>query len=372
MLNYCKLTDAQSRSISSENRNGGKSGGGRDYPEKDESGNFTGPARELGIGWKTHPFDVIKPGETYEMANINGSGCINHIWLTLTGRYRSAILRVYYENQSKPSIEVPLADFFASAFTHLQEFAPIDSQVITVNPGNAFNSYWAIPFKKNIRMTLENRDFEDMTLYYQVDYDLKKIPDDIGYLHAQFRRTNPMKVGEVHTILDGVKGQGHYVGTYMAWQMNNNCWWGEGEVKFYLDGDADPEISGGKVVGGSTGFPTICTTGTEDYFCGSYNFEDQKEKRYREYTTLYSGVPHIVRPDGLYNANLRFSMYRWHLNDAIHFQKDFKATVQALGWKKNHRFNPLQDDISSVAFWYQKEPFTDFPELPDDDALSIN
>ena len=362
---------AESRSISNENRTGEKGGAAKDFPERDEKGNFKGPARDLGQGWKCHPSDVIKPGETFVMADIDGPGCINHIWLTLTGRYRSAILRVYYDGQENPSIEVPLADFFASAYTTLKDFAPIDSIPVSVHPGNAFNCYWKMPFKEKVLMTLENRDEEDFVLYYQVDYELRDIPQDTCYLHAQFRRTPVVQKGEVHTLLDGVEGEGHYVGTYMAWQMNNNIWWGEGELKFYLDDDAKPENSDGELIGGSHGFPTICFTGTEDYFLGSYNFEDQKEHRYREYTTAYAGVPHIVRPDGLYSANLRFSMYRWHIQDPIYFKKNIKVTCQALGWRKGWRFNQLQDDIASVSFWYQKTPAVKFPELPSDEELEI-
>ena len=159
--------------------------------------------------------------------------------------------------------------------------------------------------------------------------------------------------------------------SYLAWQMNNDGWWGEGEIKFYLDGDTGPALSDGKVVAGSTGFPTICGTGTEDYFCGSYNFENKATKQYQEYTTPYAGVAHVRRPDGTYKANLRFSMYRWHVSDPIRFDSDLKVTMQALGWRSGGRYLPLQDDISSVAFWYQTLPTATFPMLPDRDSLEI-
>ncbi|MCG8451709.1 MAG: DUF2961 domain-containing protein [Spirochaetales bacterium] len=359
----------ESRSISAENRTGEKAGGGRDMPEFDVD--QYSPAEHLGQGWKCHPFDFINPGETYVMADIEGPGCINHIWLTATGLYRSLILRVYYDDNPNPAIETPLADFFASAYTDFRVFAQIDSIPVSVNPGNAFNSYWKMPFKKRMKMTLENRNFERSALYYQVDYELKDLPENTAYFHAQFRRVHSMTPGEAYVVLDGVEGDGHYVGTYMAWQMNSNKWWGEGEMKFYLDGDAHPDVSDGKVVGGSTGFPTICTTGTEDYFLGSHNFENKVEQKYQEYTTAYAGVPHIVRPDGLYNANLRFSMYRWHIEDPIRFHKDIKVTCQALGWRKNAKFLPLRDDIASVAFWYQSTPTQPFPPLGSDEELEL-
>ena len=144
-----------------------------------------------------------------------------------------------------------------------------------------FNCYWEMPFRKRCRITMENIGREDMTLFYQIDYTLTEVPEDCAYFHAQFRRVNPLPYKEVYTILDGVKGQGHYVGTYMAWGVNNNGWWGEGEIKFYMDGDGE--------------FPTICGTGTEDYFCGSYNFENKETKQYQEFNTPYAGLSHVVK-----------------------------------------------------------------------------
>ena len=116
-------------------------------------------------------------------------------------------------------------------------------------------------------------------------------------------------------------------------------------------------------------FPTIVGTGTEDYFLGSYNFENKKTKQYQEYTTPYVGLHQVIRPDGLYQANTRFGMYRWHIPDPIRFQQDLRITIQALGWRYNGRYLPLQDDVASTAFWYQTEPHTPFPKLPSKDDL---
>ncbi len=366
------MSDAKTRSICGENRTGEKSGGAHAMPPVDENGKPVGPARALGQGWKVHPCDGVKPGETFLMADIEGPGCIQHIWMTPTGDNRTTIMRIYYDGAENPSVECPIGDFFASAFTSFKVFAPIKSIPVCVNPGNAFNCYWPMPFRKRIKITLENVSAsETKTIFYQIDYALNNVPDNAAYFHAQFRRVNPLKARDVYTILDGVKGKGHYVGTYMAWQLNNNGWWGEGEIKFYMDGDTDPKLSGGKEIAGSTGFPTICGTGTEDYFCGSYNFENKATGQYQEFTGPYTGVPHIVRPDGVYQANQRFSMYRWHVTDPIRFEKDLKVTIQALGWRKDGRYLPLQDDIASVAFWYQEGPATKFPELPPADYLEI-
>jgi len=366
------LSNAESRSICGENKTGERAGGARARPPVDEEGSPIDAGRELGQGWKIHPCDKVEPGETMTLADIEGPGCVQQIWMTPTGAYRYSILRIYYDDQNQPSVECPIGDFFASAYTGFDRFAQISSLAVCVNPGNAFNCYWPIPFKKRIRITMENVNPRDsMTIFYQINYALGEVPDNAAYFHAQFRRTNPLKYGDVYTLLDGVEGQGHYVGTYMAWQMNNNGWWGEGEIKFYLDGDTNPDLSDGKEVAGSTGFPTICGTGTEDYFCGSYNFENKETGQYQEYTTPYAGVPHIVRPDGVYSANLRFSMYRWHITDPIRFKQDLKVTIQALGWRSGVRYLPLQDDIASVAFWYQTLPTAPFPELPDADGLEI-
>jgi hypothetical protein len=274
--------------------------------------------------------------------------------MTPTGTWRHLILRFYWDGETTPSVEVPAGDFFASGWGG---YAQISSLAVCVNPGSAFNSYWEMPFRKGFRVTAENLADDDMTLYYQIDYALTAVPADAAYFHAQFRRVNPLPEKEVYTILDGVRGQGHYVGTYLAWGVHSNGWWGEGEIKFYMDGDRD--------------FPTIAGTGTEDYFCGSYNFENKAEKRYQEFTTPYSGLSQVIRPDGLYNSQQRFSLYRWHIMDPIRFEQDLRVTIQALGWRADGRYLPLQDDIASVAYWYQAEPHAPFPALPKRDDLEV-
>ena len=196
-----------------------------------------------------------------------------------------------------------------------------------------------------------------MTLYYQVNYSIGEINPQAGYFHAHFRRVNPLPYKTDYMILDGVRGKGRYVGTYMAWGANNSGWWGEGEIKFFLDGDKE--------------FPTICGTGTEDYFCGSYNFENKETKQYEEFSTAYAGLPQILRPNGVYRSQTRFGMYRWHITDPVRFDQDLRVTIQALGWRNDRRYLPLQDDISSVAYWYQTLPSEHFPKLPERDYLEI-
>ena len=364
--NLSRLSDAQTRSCSPENPTGAKGQGGRHVDPSH------GPSRDLGTGWKVRPCVAINPGETLVLADVDGPGAIQQIWMTPTGNYRFTILRFYWDGEETPSVEVPVGDFFASAYTNFNTFAPLVSLPVCVNPGNAFNCYWEMPFRKHCKITMENIGLEAMRIFYQVNYTLTDVPADAAYFHAQFRRANPLPYRDVHTLLDGVRGRGHYVGTYMAWQVNNNGWWGEGEIKFYLDGDLPGGVVGRNVKEhGGERYPTICGTGTEDYFCGSYNFENKGTKQYQEFCTPYAGVPHVVRPDGLYQANTRFSLYRWHLLDPIRFQQDFAATIQALGWRAGGRYLPARDDIASTAFWYQTEPHAPFPALPDRDGLEV-
>ena len=347
LSNLSYLSHAKTRSICPESTTGEKGKAGMAV-----EGRGAPCGRDLGVGWKISPCFSLEPGKTLEIANIEGSGAIQHIWMTPAGRARHVILRIYWDNCEYPSVECPLGDFFASAY---DKYSQLSSLAVCVNPKSGFNCYWEMPFRKNCRMTVENIGDEDFVLYYQIDYTLTEVPEDCGYFHAQFRRVNPLPYKEVYTIVDNIQGMGHYVGTYMAWGVNNCGWWGEGEIKFYMDGDKE--------------FPTICGTGTEDYFGGSYNFDVNGE--YKEFSSPYSGMPVVIRPDGLYSAQQRFSLYRWHITDPIRFEKDLKVTIQALGWRSGGRYLPLQDDISSVAYWYQTLPSNKFPPLPSKDELEI-
>ncbi|MFZ0889246.1 MAG: glycoside hydrolase family 172 protein [Candidatus Binataceae bacterium] len=348
--NLARLSPAETRSISPENPTGEKGKGAMAIPEPGR-----GPARDLGQGWKVSPYVTIAPGDTRTLADIAGSGAIQQIWMTPTGHWRHAIIRFYWDDSPAPSIECPVGDFFACGWNR---YAQISSLAVCVNPASALCCYWEMPFRKRSRITMANIAEAPMVLFYQVNYTLTEVPADAAYFHAQFRRVNPLPYKHVYTILDGVRGRGQYAGTYLAWGVNNNGWWGEGEVKFYIDGDVE--------------FPTICGTGTEDYFCGSYNFD---VGGYREFTTPYAGLAQVIRPDGLYSSQMRFGMYRWHITDPVRSQSDLRITIQALGWRGDPRrgaaYLPLQDDIASVAYWYQTLPAAPFPPLPDSDYLQI-
>jgi hypothetical protein len=348
--NLYRLSNARTLSISPENPTGEKGKGGMAT-----EGTGASEARDLGQGWKISPSVKIAAGTTYTLADISGSGAIQHIWMTPTGNWRLSILRMYWDDEREPSVEVPVGDFFAMGWG---KYARVSSLAVCVNPGSAFNSYWPLPFRRKARLTIENLDDKPIELYYQIDYALAPVTTDAAYFHAQFRRANPVPYKQVYTILDGVKGKGHYVGTYMAWGVHNNGWWGEGEIKFYIDGDQ--------------AFPTINGTGTEDYFNGSYDFENPEKKQYEEFTSPYSGLVQVIKPDGLYQSQERFGLYRWHITDPVRFDSDLRVTIQDLGWRNNGRYLPLMDDIASVAFWYQREPHAPFPKLPGKEALETN
>jgi hypothetical protein len=344
-----RLSNAKTRSISPENFTGDKGKGGMAT-----EGTGADCARDLGMGWKVSPSVDIEPGATFTMGYIEGPGAIQHIWLTCFPTFwRNLIIRFHWDDEELPSVEVPVGDLFCNGW---QERTNVNSLPIAVNPAGGMNSYWLMPFRKSARMTVENKSKEKAVLYYQIDYTLTEVPDDAAYFHAQWRRSKPVQYKDVHTILDGVNGKGHYVGCYLAWQVNNNGWWGEGEIKFYMDGDQE--------------FPTICGTGTEDYFGGAWNWE-QPIGQYSTYSTPYLGMHQVIKPDGLYRSQQRFGMYRWHVMDPIRFESDLRITIQDLGWRADRRYLPQQSDISSTAFWYQAEPHTLFPVLPGNDEREV-
>lgn len=357
LSNIYQVSDAKSRSISPENFTGEKGKGGMAL-----TGTGKDAARDLGQGWKVSPSVVIKSKTTFTIAEITGPGAIQHIWMTPTGNWRYAILRFYWDDETTPSVEVPVGDFFCNGWG---EYAPVNSLAVAVNPGSAFNCYWPMPFRKKCRITMENIDDDDMTLYYQVDYTLAPVPSDAGYFHAQFRRVNPVPYKKNYVLVDSIQGKGQYVGTYMCYGSNKNGWWGEGEIKFFIDGD--------------TQFPTINGTGTEDYFCGSYDFDTRKvndkgveTSEYTEFSGPYTGLAQVLRGDGHYHNAQRFGLYRWHITDPIRFENSLKVTIQDLGWHHDGRYMPLQDDIATTVFWYQLGGQNNFPKFPSRDELEVN
>jgi len=361
--NIMKLSNAVTRSITAENVYGEKGNGGMAElsatPQSEvarigQKWDGANPcARDLGRGWKVRPCITLPKESTTTLMDVDGPGVIQHIWIT-TGpaNYRDLILRFYWDGETVPSVEVPVGDFFCNGWKTRTNILALP---INVNPSGGFNCYFPMPFRKHARITVESRLPADTGgFFYAINYALTEVADNDAYFHAQFRRTNPLPYKEDYVILDGVKGKGQYVGTFMAWQQNNDGWWGEGEFKAFIDGDTE--------------FPTICGTGTEDYFGGAWCFNGNYTAPYLGYQDLtYAANP--ARETN--KTGNRHNMYRFHIMDPIHFAKDLKIIMQAIGWRSEGRYLPLQDDISSVAYWYQSEPHTPFPALGSRDHLEV-
>ena len=327
------LREEETRSLSAENPQGLKGGGA----QAESTG--ADAARELGRGWKVRPCLTLPAESTTTLAEIGGPGVLQHLWIaTPPTAYRDCVLRFRWDGEATPSVEVPLGDFFCNGHGLR---CNVNSLPVAVNPSGGFNCYWPLPFRQSCEITIENQRPEQIgDFYYQVDYALREVPAEAAYFHAQWRRSTTRREYPEHVILDGVQGQGQYVGTYLAWTQFSDGWWGEGEVKFYLDGDTD--------------FPTYCGTGTEDYFGGAWGFGET-------FSTPFLGYPLWQREPGQVPKH---GLYRWHVMDPVRFHQDLRCTIQALGWWPEGVYEPLEDDICSVGYWYQREPHAAFPELP--------
>ena len=325
------LADARTRSISAENPDGSKAGGAKSEPESKAG-------EQLGKGWKSRAYIALPAQTTTTLADIKGSGVIQHIWITVKElAYRNCVLRMYWDGEDTPSVEVPLGDLFCCGHSMR---TTVNSMPICVNPTGGFNSYWPMPFRNGARITIENEWNEDIGgFFYQITYAETDVPAAAAYFHAQWRRSMGTRECPEHVILDGIQGKGQYVGTYLAWTQFSDGWWGEGEMKFFIDGDDE--------------YPTICGTGTEDYFGGAWCFNDT-------FSTPFLGYPLWDKEEGRVPKH---GLYRWHVMDPIRFDEDLKVTIQELGWWPNGWYEPLTDDIASVGYWYQMEPHAEFPRI---------
>jgi len=344
--------DIKTFSVSAENMTGEKGKGGMCPVEE---GTAHVAARELGVGWKVNPCVIVPARSKFVLADIKGQGAIKHIWMVdASQNTRHLVMRIYFDGHKNPAVEVPMADFFAAADQN--DYRQLSSLAICVNPRKGMNSYFEMPYYTGFKFEIENLSDQDCGLFYQIDCEAKKLPENTLYFHAQFRRQNPLPYKVPYTILDNIKGNGHYVGTYLYWGVKNNGWWGEGEIKLYIDGDQE--------------FPTICGTGTEDYFCGAYDFG--VNGKYVEYCTPYAGMYKVDKTDEGYKSQRYFNMYRWHITDPIYFKEDLRVTIQALGWRSEGRYRVLMDDISSVAYWYSDTLDDEYPAFPSKDELELS
>lgn len=286
------------------------------------------------------------PGETTVLADLKGPGVISHIWLTIAGNEyawpRLLRLRVYYDDSPIPSVDAPVGDFFGVG--HGLERVVNSAIIRNSSSGRSRNSYWPMPYRKSIRITITNEGKRRLyNLYYHVDYQTyKSLPENTAYFHALYRQALPAKAGDWYDFLR-VKGEGFYVGSVLNAVQVAPGWFGEGDDLFYVDGDPKPVITG---------------TGTEDYFNDAWSFRIGEGPYYG-----------VTVADGT-ETGARMTAYRWHLLDPIPYTKSLRASIEHAGWTFNadgsvrSAFEERPDLFSSVAFWYQKGIATDQPEPP--------
>jgi len=358
--NIAKLVNAKTRLFTAENVYGEKGRGGMAVPNGEiqeevarmgqDACLLSREARELGQKWKVRPCISLPKNSTRTIMDVDAQGAITHIWITMEEKHtRNIVLRMYWDGEETPSVEAPIGDFFCQPF---HRYHPVTSIPINVNPHNGMNCYFPMPFRKHARITVTNM-MEETDLggfFYAISMEEREVASDEAYFHAKFNRTHNTNQQD-YVILDGVKGKGQYVGTAIGWQQNTEGWWGEGEVKAFIDGDTE--------------FPTYVGTGTEDYFGGAWGFADNFTAPFLGYKDLANYLDNRETN----RVGNRHAMYRFHIPDPIRFDHDLKVTIQALGWRNEGRFLPLNDDICSVAYWYQTEPHAPFAPLGDRNFL---
>ena len=356
--NLSLITEGRTRVATAENVDGRPGGGGCAAPGGPTQAEVLAlgqldppevgaPARDLGRGWKVRPCICLESGAETVLLKAGGPGVVRHIWITVgMEKWQDLVLRAYWDGEEEPSVEAPLASFFCAGMATRPPV--ITSLPINVNPTGGANCYFPMPFASEARITVENRNPARLDgFFYAITWEECPLAPEEGRFHASFRQSRPLEYGRDHVILDGVRGRGQYVGTHLSWQQNSSGWWGEGEIKFFLDGDRD--------------FPSICGTGTEDYFGGAWCFKGN-------YSAPFLGYP---QGDSDGKPGNRHLLHRFHVMDPIRFREELRVSVQALGWRSERRFLPLRDDISSVAYWYQAEPHERFPDLPSRDLIEM-
>ena len=317
---YLLDTGLTSRSISFENPTGAPGQGGQ-------------AASNLGVGRKGAPARSIQPGESVQLCDIEGPGTIRHIWITTRGNpinLRSCVIRAWWEGQDHPSIECPLGDFMG--FAH-GKVMPYDSAAHSVGEKAGMSIWLPMAFVKRARFTFTNEGEKEIPLYYQIDYTIgDKHPEDVGRLHVLFARENTTTEKKDFELLPQRNAKGRFIGSVIGIRNLHEQWWGEGEIKVYMDGDTD--------------FPTICGTGSEDYVGLSWGIQQTP--------FLYNGCS--------LNENNYVSMYRWHLPDPIAWREECRITIQQIAYKGGLR--ETEDDWCCATFWYEPTPSAALPAMP--------
>lgn len=333
-------TGLESRSISFENPTGERGAGAQ-------------VASPLGVGRKGAPARLLAPGEEVLLADVKGNGTIRHIWMTTFANpvtLRGTVLRVYWDGQEHASIETPLGDFFGFAHGASPAF---QTAVHSVGEKAGMNIWLPMPFTSGFRMTMKNESPVPMPVFYQIDYTLGDAHDEnVGRLHVLFQRQNPTTKGVDFELMPERVGKGRYMGAVIGVRPHGTNWWGEGEFKFYRDGD--------------TNFPTIAGTGAEDYVGLSWGLQPTP--------FLYNGATYQEKPDSTDTGSI--SMYRWHIKDPIYWNTSGRATIQQIGHQPGSRrpesveeylgqLFEREDDWSAATFWYEPVPSAALPALPD-------
>ncbi len=314
-------TGLVSRSICFENPSGAPGQGGT-------------AASHLGPGRKGAPAITLKAGQEVQLCDISGSGTIRHIWMTTANtpvNLRSLVIRAWWDGQTHPSIECPIGDFMGTAHGKV---TPYFSAVHSLGRNAGMNIWLPMPFTTRARITLTNEGNADVPLFYQIDYTLRdRHPSDVGRLHVLFARENPTTEKRDFELLPKRKGKGRYIGALIGIRnLNPDQWWGEGEIKIFMDGDTE--------------FPTIVGTGSEDYVGLSYGMQQTP--------FLYNGCN--------LDQNHFISMYRWHLPDPIYWQRQCRITIQQIAWKDG--LAETEDDWSTATFWYEPVPSEPLSPMP--------
>jgi len=326
---YALDTGLVSRSICFENTTGAPGAGGQ-------------AASKLGVGRKGAPSVSLKAGQEVQLCDIEGPGTIRHIWMTTardSENLRSLVIRAWWDGQTHPSIECPIGDFMGAAHGKV---TPYFSAVHSLGRNAGMNIWLPMPFASRARITLTNAGKKNVPLYYQIDYTLRdKHPRDVGRLHVLFARENPTTEKQDFILLPTRTGKGRFIGALIGVRnVHPGQWWGEGEIKIFMDGDTE--------------YPTICGTGSEDYVCLSYGMQQ---------------TPYLYNGCNL-NENNFVSMYRWHLPDPIWWREECRITIQQIAWKNG--LAETSDDWSTATFWYEPVPSASLPAMPDVQARTAD